>query len=80
MAIFSTVLPTWLVAEAIRHIGANASSLIGSLGPVFTIGLGAAMLGEPVHAIQLVGVALVLVGVTLVTAGPKPTPTSAAEA
>ena len=60
MAMFSTVLPTWLIAEAIRRIGANASSLVGSLGPVFTIGLGALILGEPVHAIQLAGAALVL--------------------
>ncbi len=67
MAVFSTVLPTWLIAESIQRIGANASSLVGSLGPVFTIGLGAAILGEPVYAIQLVGAALVLVGVTLVT-------------
>jgi drug/metabolite transporter (DMT)-like permease len=72
MAVFSTVLPTWLVAEAIRRIGANASSLVGSMGPVFTIGLGAMILGEPVHAIQLAGAALVLVGVTLVTLRPKP--------
>jgi drug/metabolite transporter (DMT)-like permease len=67
MALLSTVLPVWLIAEAIRRIGANASSLIGSLGPVFTIGLGATILGEPVHAIQLAGAALVLAGVTLVT-------------
>jgi len=67
MAVFSTVLPTWLVAEAIRRLGANTSSLIGSLGPVFTIGLGAVILGEAVHWIQLVGAALVLAGVTLVT-------------
>jgi drug/metabolite transporter (DMT)-like permease len=72
MAVFSTVLPTWLVADAIRRIGANASSLVGSLGPVFTIGLGAMILGEPVHAVQLAGVALVLVGVTLVTLRPQP--------
>ena len=71
MAVFSTVLPTWLVAEAIRRIGANASSLIGSLGPVFTIGLGVLILGEPAHWIQLAGAALVLVGVTLVTLRPK---------
>jgi drug/metabolite transporter (DMT)-like permease len=71
MAIFSTVLPTWLIAEAIRRLGANTSSLIGSLGPVFTIGLGALILGEPVHAIQLVGAALVLVGVALVTLQPS---------
>jgi drug/metabolite transporter (DMT)-like permease len=72
MAVFSTVLPTWLVAEAIRRIGANASSLVGSMGPVFTIGLGAVILGEPVYAVQLAGAALVLVGVTLVTLQPKP--------
>ena len=49
MAVFSTVLPTWLIAEAIRRLGANTSSLIGSLGPVFTIGLGALILGEAVR-------------------------------
>jgi len=70
MAVFSTVLPTWLVAEAILRLGANTSSLIGSLGPVFTIGMGASILGEAVHWIQLVGAALVLAGVMLVTLQP----------
>jgi len=70
MAIFSTVLPTWLIAEAIHRIGASTSSLIGSLGPVFTIGLGALILGEAVQAIQLFGAALVLIGVLLVTLRP----------
>ena len=73
MAVFSTVLPTWLIAEAIRRLGANTSSLIGSLGPVFTIGLGALILGEAVHGIQLLGAALVLVGVALVTLRPART-------
>jgi drug/metabolite transporter (DMT)-like permease len=67
MAVFSTVLPTWLIAESIRRMGANAASLVGSLGPVFTIGLGAMILGEPVFAVQLIGAALVLAGVLLVT-------------
>jgi len=71
MAVFSTVLPTWLIAESIRRMGANAASLVGSLGPVFTIGLGAMILGEPVHAIQLAGAALVLGGVLLVTLKPR---------
>jgi len=70
MAVFSTVVPTWLVAEAVRRLGANTSSLIGSLGPVFTIGLGAMILGEAVHWIQLAGAALVLGGVMLVTLRP----------
>jgi drug/metabolite transporter (DMT)-like permease len=71
MAVFSTVLPTWLIAESIRRMGANAASLVGSLGPVFTIGLGAMILGEPVHAIQLAGATLVLGGVLLVTLKPR---------
>ena len=67
MATFATVLPTWMIAESIRRIGANQASLVGSLGPVFTIGLGAMILGEPTHPIQLAGAALVLGGVMLVS-------------
>lgn len=70
MAVFSTVLPTFLIAEAIKSIGANRTSLVGSLGPVFTIGLGWWILGEPMHWIQLAGAALVLCGVTLITMKP----------
>jgi drug/metabolite transporter (DMT)-like permease len=71
MAIFCTVLPTWMIAESIRRIGASTASLVGSLGPVFTIGLGALLLGEPVNALQLTGVALVVGGVMLVSRGAR---------
>jgi drug/metabolite transporter (DMT)-like permease len=73
MAVFSTVLPTYLIAEAIKRIGANRTSLLGSMGPLFTIWLGSWLLDEPVHAIQLVGAALVLAGVALVTLRPART-------
>jgi len=73
MAVFSTVLPTWLIAESIRRMGANTASLVGSLGPVFTIGIGAVVLSEPVFALQLAGAALVLAGVMLVTLRPART-------
>ena len=63
-------MPTFLIAEAIKRIGANRTSIIGSLGPVFTIWLGWWMLGEPLHWTQLLGAALVLCGVTLVTNKP----------
>jgi drug/metabolite transporter (DMT)-like permease len=71
MALFSTVLPTLLIAEAIKRIGANRTSLLGSLGPVFTIWLGYLILGEGVHWIQLIGAALVLGGVMLVSWRPS---------
>lgn len=71
MAIFSTVLPTLLIAESVRRMGANAASLVGALGPFFTIGFGALLLGEPIHELQLAGAALVLAGVLLVTMRPR---------
>ncbi len=40
MALFSTVLPVWMVSEAIRRLGAGPVSLIGTLGPVVTLFLG----------------------------------------
>ena len=40
-------------------------------------GLGAAILGEPTHAIQIAGAALVLAGVLLVTRRPRPPPADA---
>jgi len=73
MAVFSTVLPTYLVAESIRRLGANSASLVGSLGPVFTIALGALILGERIGSLQLLGAALVLGGVALVTLKPRRT-------
>lgn len=80
MAIFSTVLPTLLIAESVRRIGANAASLVGALGPFFTIAFGALLLGEPVHQLQLAGAVLVLAGVLLVTMKPRAAPVPAATA
>jgi drug/metabolite transporter (DMT)-like permease len=70
MAVFSTVVPTWLIAESIRRLGPSTASLIGTLGPVFTIALGVMILDEPLAAPQVAGAALVLGGVALVTLRP----------
>ncbi|MFO1413676.1 MAG: DMT family transporter [Burkholderiales bacterium] len=67
MAVFATVVPTWLIAESVQRMGANAASLVGALGPVFTAALGALILGEAFGPVQIAGGALVLAGVLLVT-------------
>lgn len=67
MAIFSTVLPVWLVSEGMRRIGAGRTSMIGSLGPVLTILLAALFLGEQLGAMQALGAALVMLGVSRVS-------------
>ena len=46
MAIFSTVLPSFLVSEGIRRVGSNNAAVIGSIGPISTIVLAYIFLGE----------------------------------
>lgn len=67
MAVFSTVLPSVLLAEAIKRIGAGQVALIGSAGPIITIYLGVLLLHEPATLVQLLGAGLVLGGVLLVS-------------
>ncbi len=65
MALFSTVLPVWLLSEAIRRLGAGQVALTGSLGPVVTLLLAWLLLDEPLGVAQLAGVALVITGVAV---------------
>jgi drug/metabolite transporter (DMT)-like permease len=75
LAVFSTALPVWMMAEALKRIGASDASMIGTIGPVVTIFLGAIFLGEDISAMQLVGAGLVLAGVAMISlARPKTAP------
>jgi drug/metabolite transporter (DMT)-like permease len=67
MAIFATVLPAVFMSEGLRRIGANRAALVASAGPVVTLALGHAFLGERVGLLQVAGAALVLTGVLLVS-------------
>lgn len=66
MALFCTVLPVWMVSEAIRCLGAGPVSLIGTLGPVVTLFLGWLILDERIGLFQILGGGLVVAGVMLV--------------
>ena len=63
MAILATVLPSFLIVEGIKIIGANNNSIIGTIGPVATIILATMLLGEHLNGTQLIGSALVIAGV-----------------
>ncbi len=63
MAIFSTVIPSFLVSAAIKRMGAANFSLLGSLGPISTILMAGILLGEEVSLLKGVGVIIVIVGV-----------------
>lgn len=63
MAVFSTILPVFLLSAGIKSIGAGNAAMIGSIGPIATIAMAAYFLGEPVTLFQILGSALVLIGV-----------------
>lgn len=71
MALVATVLPTILMGEGIKRLGSSQSSLISSIGPVSTIFMAYAFLGEPITALQLAGTGLVLVGVMAISLNPN---------
>jgi drug/metabolite transporter (DMT)-like permease len=71
MAIFSTVLPVFLLSFAIRRIGSGSASLIGSIGPVSTIYLAYVFLNERISLLQIAGSALVLAGVLVISLSTK---------
>lgn len=71
MAIFSTVIPSFLMAEGMRLVGPGKASIIGSVGPVSTILLGYIFLAEGISVTQIIGTVLVLSGVLLVSAYKK---------
>ncbi len=64
MATISTVLPVVLLAVAIRRLGAGRAATFSALGPVLTIAFSWGILGEPATWQQVVGLALVVGGVT----------------
>ena len=65
LAIVSTLLPSFMVSEAIARIGTARTSIVGTAGPVFTIALAVLLLGEPFGWYHLAGMLLVMYGVSL---------------
>ncbi|MEF9900814.1 MAG: DMT family transporter [Pseudomonas sp.] len=64
MALVSTVLPIYWVALAIQRMGATHTAAVGNLGPVLTVFASWAVLSEEVSIYQIIGLALVLFGVS----------------
>ena len=67
LAIFSTVLPSFMMTEAIARIGAARTSIMGTLGPIITIGLAVIWLDESFSIYHFAGVALVMLGISFLS-------------
>lgn len=65
LALMATVVPSFLIAHALKKIGASNVAIISSIGPVSTIVQAHYFLGEKIFTEQVLGTALVLAGVLL---------------
>jgi len=79
LALVATVIPSFMLSEGMRRIGANNAAIVTSIGPVSTILQAHFVLGDPIFIEQVIGTMLVVFGVVLTgwKASPRPFPTPA---
>lgn len=62
MAIFATVLPSFLMNNGIKKVGASSAAILSSVGPIITLALANQLLQETITNTQLLGTFFVLAG------------------
>ena len=67
LAIVATVIPSFLVSNGLKRIGANNVAIISSIGPVSTIVQAHYILGEKIFTEQIAGTLLVIAGILLIS-------------
>ncbi|MBX2798073.1 MAG: DMT family transporter [Myxococcales bacterium] len=72
IGVFCTVLPSFMVAEAIARVGPGQASAVGALSPVLTAALAVGVLGEAFEWPHATGLVLTGVGVVLLTTSTAP--------
>jgi drug/metabolite transporter (DMT)-like permease len=77
LALGATVLGFVLWSRGLERLGASRAAIFINLVPVFSVTLAVLFLGEQVHAVQVVGMCVVLCGVFL--AGTRPRQTAKGE-
>lgn len=65
MAVFATVIPSYLISFSIKTLGAGSFSIMGSLGPISTVLLAYFFLGETLTIVQIIGAVVVIAGVMI---------------
>jgi drug/metabolite transporter (DMT)-like permease len=67
LALVATVIPTFLLSSATKKIGASNVAIISSIGPVSTILQAHFILGESIFFEQIIGTAMILAGILLLS-------------
>ncbi len=74
MTIVTTVIPSFLIAEAIALVGPQKTSIAGTLGPAITSVFAVLMLDEAFGISQFAGIVLVVAAITYMQREPSPKP------
>jgi drug/metabolite transporter (DMT)-like permease len=72
MSIVSTIIPSFLISEAIKLWGPSNVAIVGGVGPVSTIFLAAIFLGERITIFELLGTLIVIGGVLVISNNNSP--------
>ncbi|MEO5681771.1 MAG: DMT family transporter [Chitinophagaceae bacterium] len=72
LAIFATVIPSFLISYGMKQIGSNNVAIVSGIGPVSTIIQAHYFLGEKIFSEQIAGTLLVIAGVLLIGWKSKP--------
>lgn len=67
MAVLCTAVPVFALSSAIRRIGSGRAAMVGMIGPLLTIGFAALLLNEGFSSAQILGAALVIGGIAIVS-------------
>lgn len=67
IAVFATVIPSFLVSASIKMISSSNFAIIAGVGPISTIVLAAIFLEERLTFIQLIGALVVIVGIVFIS-------------
>lgn len=65
LVIFSTIIPSYMMAESLDRLQASEVGLVGMLGPVFTIAFAIYLLNEPFTLLIAIGMLMIIFGVMM---------------
>lgn len=71
IAVFATVIPSFLVSTSIKMISSSNFAIVAGIGPISTIILASIFLGESLTLLQFFGALVVIVGILLISFSKK---------
>jgi drug/metabolite transporter (DMT)-like permease len=71
IAVFATVIPSFLVSISIKLINSSNFAIVAGIGPISTIILAVIFLNETITLIQVIGVIIVILGILFVSKNKK---------